>query len=165
MLVGMWSATLLQLFLVLQDAAFMSPSIQLLCSLNGTVDELPPFFERMEVWGEEHDVPPALIASFGLMLDELLTNVAMHAYQSKGGPVAVQIDFIAPAHLRALLRDEGPAYDPTAAAEVDVNAPIEEREIGGLGVHFVRNLADQFAYRRDGHVNEVLVSRTLPAKA
>ena len=96
----------------------MSPSSQLLCSLNGTVDELPPFFERMEVWGEEHDVPPALIASFGLMLDELLTNVAMHAYQGKGGPVAVQIDFIAPAHLRALLRDEGPAYDPTAAAEV-----------------------------------------------
>lgn len=145
--------------------ALMSPSVKLLCSLNGTVEELPAFFERVEIWGEEHDVPPALVASFGLMLDELLTNVAMHAFQGLGGPVQVSIEFNAPANLRAVLRDEGPAHDPTAAAQVDVSASIEEREIGGLGVHFVRQLADQFVYRRDGKVNEVLVSRTLPSKA
>lgn len=139
----------------------MSSSAPLLCPLQGSVDELPLFFERMHIWAEECGAPAALVASFGLMLDELLTNVAMHAYQGRGGPVSVLLEFIAPAQLRAVLRDEGPAYDPTAAANVDVNASIEEREIGGLGVHFVRSLADQFVYRRDGQVNEVLVSRSL----
>ena len=140
----------------------MNSSVKLSCSLLGTVQELPPFFERVETWAEEHDVPMALVASFGLMLDELLTNVAMHAYQGQGGPIDVEVEFIAPARLRAVMRDHGPAYDPTAHKSPDTEVPMEEREFGGLGVHFVKQLADQFVYRRDGDVNEVIVSRVLP---
>lgn len=138
----------------------MSSSVKLSCSLNGTVDELPPFFARLEDWCDEHGVPMPLASSFTLMLDELLTNVAVHAYGAAGGPVQVDVEFNAPAHLRAWLRDHGPAYDPTARQAVDVDAGIDEREVGGLGVHFVKKLADQFVYRRAGDVNEVFVSRT-----
>ena len=140
----------------------MNSSVKLSCSLLGTVQELPPFFERVETWAEEHGVPMALVASFGLMHDELLTNVAMHAYQGQGGPIDVEVEFIAPARLRAVMRDHGPAYDPTAHKTPDTEVPMEEREFGGLGVHFVKQLADQFVYRRDGDVNEVIVSRVLP---
>lgn len=138
----------------------MNHPAELHCTLFGTVAELPAFFERMEDWAAEHGAPLPLASSFGLMLDELLTNVATHGYQGRGGPISVHVTFSAPATLSAVLRDEAPAFDPTTLVAADVDASIEDRHIGGLGVHFVKKLADRFAYRRDGECNEVLVSRT-----
>ena len=71
----------------------MNPPAELHCTLSGTVAELPAFFERMEDWALDHGVPLPLASSFGLMLDELLTNVATHGYQGQGGPVSVQLAF------------------------------------------------------------------------
>lgn len=139
----------------------MNTPAELHCTLTGTVAELPAFFERMEDWALEHDIPLPLSSSFGLMLDELLTNVATHGYQGQGGPVTIQLRFDAPATLNAVLRDEGPAFDPTTLVAADVEASLEDRHIGGLGVHLVKKLADRFGYRRDGAVNEVSLSRTL----
>lgn len=138
----------------------MNHPAPLQCTLSGTVAELPAFFERLEDWAQGHGVPMPLASSFGLMLDELLTNVATHGYGSKGGPVSVQIAFDAPATLSAVLRDQAPPFDPTALVAADVEATLEDRHVGGLGVHFVKKLAERFVYRRDGAVNEVSISRT-----
>lgn len=138
----------------------MNHPAPLQCTLSGTVAELPAFFERLEDWAQGHGVPMPLASSFGLMLDELLTNVATHGYDGKGGPVSVQIAFDAPATLSAVLRDQAPPFDPTALVAADVEAALEDRHVGGLGVHFVKKLAERFVYRRDGSVNEVSISRT-----
>lgn len=145
----------------LEHTLFMNPPAELHCTLSGTVAELPAFFERVEDWALNHDVPMALASSFGLMLDELLTNVATHGYQGRGGPVSVRLAFEAPTTLSAVVRDQGRAFDPTTLVAANVEASLEDRHIGGLGVHFVKKLADRFAYRRDGAFNEILVSRTL----
>ncbi|MFY3383347.1 ATP-binding protein [Paracidovorax sp. MALMAid1276] len=136
----------------------MNPPAELQCTLSGTVAELPAFFERLDGWAQEHGVPGPLASSFGLMLDELLTNVATHGYAGQGGPVWLQVVFDAPATLHAVLRDEAPPFDPTALVAADVEASLEDRHVGGLGVHFVKKLAERFVYRRDGAVNEVSIS-------
>lgn len=136
----------------------MKNSVSLRCDLHGTVQELPDFFERLEAWADAADVPPGLAAKLGLMLDEWLTNVAMHAYGGQGGPVSVQVDFLAPDQLQSVVRDQGPVFDPTKFPAPDVQASLEDRGIGGLGIHFVRRLAHRFAYRRDGDCNEVTLS-------
>lgn len=141
----------------------MNPPLEWQQTLHGTVAELPAFFERLESWADGHGIPMPLVSSFGLMLDELLTNVAMHAYAGQGGVVEVLVHFEEPARLQAVLRDHGRAFDPTTLAAPDVQASLDDRDIGGLGVHFVQKLADRFEYRRDGEVNEVTVSRCLPA--
>ena len=141
----------------------MHPPLEWQHTLHGTVAELPAFFERLEAWAEDGGVPLPLASSFGLMLDELLTNVAMHGYRGAGGPVEVRVRFDPPARLEAVLRDQAPEFDPTRLPAPDVGAELEDRGVGGLGVHFVQKLAERFVYRRDGGVNEVTVSRTLPA--
>jgi len=127
------------------------------CDLHGTIEELPAFFERLEVWADTADLPVGLMARFGLMLDELLTNVAMHAYLGQGGPVSVQVDFLPPDGVQAVIRDLAPAFDPTGRIAPDLDLALEDREIGGLGLHFVRRLANRFSYRRDDNCNEVIV--------
>ena len=141
--------------------SLMKNPVSLRCDLHGTVQELPAFFERLEAWAQAADLPAGPVAKFSLMLDELLTNVAMHAYANEGGPVSVAVEFVAPHTLQSVIRDQGPAFDPTRLAAPDLNMAMEERGIGGLGVHFVRRLADSFSYRRDGGYNEVTLDYSL----
>lgn len=136
----------------------MKNPVSLRSELHGTVQELPAFFERLEAWAQASGVPAGLAAKLGLMLDEWLTNVCQHAYGKQGGPVSVQVDFSPPEALACVVRDRGPAFDPTGMPEADVNVGLEDREIGGLGIHFVRRLAQHFSYRRDGDCNEVTLS-------
>ncbi len=140
----------------------MKNPVLLRCGLHGTVQELPTFFERLDEWAHVSNVPLSLAAKLGLMLDELLTNVALHAYGGKGGAVSIEVEFFPPHTLQSVIRDQGPAFDPTGIPEPDTEASLDERKIGGLGVHFVRRLADRFSYRRDGNCNEVTLVHSLP---
>lgn len=127
--------------------------------LNAAVSELPPFFEALEEWCADQGVEPRLTMQFVLMLDELLTNVALHAYQGQGGWAEVCVEVLQPIGLLAQIRDKGPEFDPTRRPLVDVSSGIEERQIGGLGVHFIHELADEFAYQREQATNLVTIKK------
>ena len=52
-------------------------------------------------------------------------------------------------------------FDPASASKVDVNAPIEQRQPGGLGLHIVRTLVDDLRYELDERTLKVSVSKSL----
>ncbi|MBQ5474118.1 MAG: ATP-binding protein, partial [Lachnospiraceae bacterium] len=56
-----------------------------------------------------------------------------------------QLDFI--------ITDSGMPFDPTQRPEVDINASLDARPIGGLGIHLVRQLMDSVSYRREDGKN------------
>lgn len=98
----------------------------------------------------------------GLMLDELIANIIMHAYGGRGaGIIELAADYDG-SNVTVRLRDYGPSFDPTALAPAKTELELDKREIGGLGVHFVRRIADAFSYRRDGDANEVFFSKNEP---
>ncbi len=92
------------------------------------------------------------VMSFQLALEEAVTNVIQHAYRDGAEHTfTVALHAGADDRVTAVLTDDGPAYDPLARPEVDITRPLEEREIGGLGVHLVKKLMDVARYeRRDG---------------
>jgi len=49
--------------------------------------------------------------------------------------------------------DNGKPFNPLDHPEPDLNQPLEERPIGGLGIHLIRKFVDQLAYRRDAGRN------------
>ena len=53
----------------------------------------------------------------------------------------------------AEVRDDGPEWDPRAAPPPDLDAALEDRRVGGLGLHLVRNLVSELDWRRDGAEN------------
>ena len=62
------------------------------------------------------------------------------------------------------VEDAGAPFDPTRSREPDIDESLDERAIGGLGLHLVRSLADVFSYQRVGCVNRtVVVFNTYPA--
>src|SRR5262245_2005723 len=86
-----------------------------------------------------------------LVIDEILTNVVTHG-GSPDAPASVAIE-VRTDHVFGEIGDWGAPFDPRSAPEPDLGAPIEERAIGGLGLHLVRKLTSALEYRYDGKQN------------
>jgi anti-sigma regulatory factor (Ser/Thr protein kinase) len=93
------------------------------------------------------------ITDADLIAEELLTNVAK-AVPVGTASVRLSLDCEITLHEIVLtIRDDGPPFDPLARASPDLNADIADREIGGLGIHIVRELAAACRYERMSAIN------------
>jgi len=108
------------------------------------------------------EVASGRIADVELICEELLTNV-VRENTADGGRIAIMVDCLLDRDdIRLVFRDAGAPFDPLARAAPDLAQPVEERAIGGLGIHIVRELADDARYSHvDGqNVLEIRLRRT-----
>ena len=97
-----------------------------------------------------------------VILEELFTNVVAHGYgaQFRAGNVAVALGWRR-GRLTIDFGDDGPPFDPLGHPRPDLDAPAEQRPIGGLGIAIVRALVDRARYRRKGDCNHLRLVRHL----
>ena len=88
-----------------------------------------------------------------LIVEELFVNFVKHA-DSAGGQFDVTIERDA-GRWRVDITDNGPRFDPLKLETPDVDAPLEMREVGGLGIYLVRELGEDIAYRRADDRNHI----------
>jgi serine/threonine-protein kinase RsbW len=120
----------------------------------------------VEGFCEAEAVPPRQSYALSLAFEELLTNVVNHGYAGRdtaGERMTVELRREG-TRVLARIEDGGVAFDPTAAPDVDLDLDLEERRIGGLGVHLVRTLVDELAYRRQDGRNVITFSLSLTAR-
>ena len=134
----------------------------LLLSLKNDLSELARVAEAIESLGASRGWPAKWIVNLNLSLDELITNTVSYGYRDADEHEIRVTVTERDGSLVVILEDDGIAFDPfTAAPEPDLDAGVEERRIGGLGVHFVKTLMDEVAYERvDGCNRITLVLRT-----
>ena len=104
----------------------------------------------------ELQAPKEVVHKLTLSLDEAVTNVASYAYPEGGGKMSLTIESDGEL-FRARLTDHGRPFNPLEQPEPDLNVPIEERKIGGLGIHLIRKMADEFRYNRINDTNELII--------
>ena len=123
-------------------------------------DSVTTLLDALEAYTDSQDLPIKAASRLMLLADELAANVVMHAQGATffTAEVSRQADL-----LHFTLTDDGPEYDPLGRGAANTQGSVEERDIGGLGVHFVEKLAASAAYRRDGGHN--ILSITLDAGA
>ena len=92
----------------------------------------------------------------GLIVEELFSNTVQHGHGGDSdAPVDLAVD-VEPGRVTLTYEDTAPAHDPFAAvAAPDVEATVEEREVGGLGVLLVATMASDVAYSRAGGRNRI----------
>lgn len=95
-----------------------------------------------------------------LVLEEALVNVISYAYpEGTTGEIRLETAYdAASGKLTMEISDSGKPFDPTRAAAPDIDAPLEDRSIGGLGIHLVRTLSDGMEYRRQDDRNVLVIT-------
>lgn len=98
-----------------------------------------------------------------IVAEEILMNIALNAWGDAGTGHCV-VDLSAEQRADGVwvtlrTQDDGVAFDPLAAEAPDLEASLEEREIGGLGIHLIRTMTDQQAYHRTDGQNVLEVGK------
>ena len=129
----------------------MSESVSM--KIAPELDQLERIAAAVEELGERDDWPPDLIFKVNLVLDELWVNV-VH-YSGATGDVEISLDTDAD-EVRLEIADDGRPFDPlTETVEPDIDAPLEDRPIGGLGIFLVREMMDDLRYKRENGKNRL----------
>lgn len=126
------------------------------------LNDMREFLEQavLVLGGSEDDAGDLVLA-----VNEAVTNVLLHGYNSQPGPVILCVE-VANDDLRVILTDSAPPFDPTRVPPPDIFLPLEDRPLGGLGVHMMRQLTDELLYRPLADGNELIfVKRGALARA
>lgn len=96
-----------------------------------------------------------------LASEEALVNIIRHGYQEKAGKIEIALDE-KKGQMEVVIRDYGPAFNPLEK-ELNFNphATLEERDIGGLGILFIRECMDEVRYARENDANVLTLIKKL----
>ena len=131
-----------------------APALNL--TLKNDLSELGRVAEAIEAHGESHGWPVKWVMNLNISLDELITNIVSYGYRdSDEHEIRVTLTD-QNGSLETVVEDDGLEFNPfVSAPEPDLDADVEERRIGGLGVHFVKTLMDEATYERVDNLNRV----------
>lgn len=117
--------------------------------MRNDIEQIPTLAE----WIDSLQLPESMVMSINLALEEIVSNVMLYAYpKDKSGQVLINAEKREHS-ITFIVSDSGIAFDPTQHAPADITLSAEERQIGGLGIHLVRQIMDKIEYQRKGKKN------------
>lgn len=104
--------------------------------------------ESIDAFLESHGLGDTVAFTVRLAVEEIVTNVIKYAYGDSERH-EIEIDLrLAPRRVLLRVADDGREFDPIKAPVPDPGLTIEERPVGGVGIHLVRTLAERLEYAR-----------------
>jgi phosphoserine phosphatase RsbU/P len=129
--------------------------------LYNKLSELDRFNQTLTELGRQHGLPGNVVHDVNLALEEILTNIISHGYtDNREHEIKVRLS-AQPGEIKAEVEDDGQPFNPLEAPEPDTTQPLEERPIGGLGIHLVRKLMDDIEYQRQEGKNKLVMKKHL----
>ena len=132
-------------------------SAKLVLKVETKLDELGRIAAAVEDFGEREDWPTEIIFRVNLALEELGINIMNYGHD--GGFHEFEIALTSEADSITIeITDDGRAFNPLNDATMpDITAPMEDRTVGGLGIHLVRTMMDEMIYRREHCKNHLFM--------
>jgi len=110
------------------------------------IKSLDIIFEFISEFFDKHKIDKQLAISVNLAVEEIFTNMVKYNKESNDD-ISINLE-IRQHELVLSLTDFGVApFDLTGIEKVDINQSLEERTVGGLGLHLVRNMVDDLSYK------------------
>ena len=132
-------------------------SADLHLKLAADPERLSDVTDAIEELGAREEWPPDFLFRMNLVLEEITLNVMTHGRAA--GATEMEVIVACDANgVTIQIVDDGPRFDPLQDAPLpDPEAPLEDRPVGGLGVHLVRTMMDEITYRYEDGRNRLLM--------
>ena len=115
-------------------------------TLTNNLSELAKLEPFLKGFFNRNSLDSSVLPSVNLALEEALANVIMYAYpKGTQGEVTLSADVVD--HVLCMeIRDQGIPFNPLQQQEADLDVPLEERQIGGLGIHLIKENMESLEY-------------------
>lgn len=121
--------------------------------------------QMVESFGASQGVPASKIYMINLALDELVANSVHYGFDGVADPRIDVTMWVSGTLLALTVVDNGHRFDPLTSASPDVSSPLEQRPVGGLGLHLIRTFADRLTYQfTDGRNRLTLEHNQAPGR-
>jgi serine/threonine-protein kinase RsbW len=141
----------------------MIKNSQMSITLKNELSEIERMSQLLAGFGECWHLPNKPLLDLNLALEEVVANVISHAYEDRQEhqiAITVRLEDM---DITVEVEDDGRPFNPLEFPEPDLTRPLEEKSLGGLGIHLIRNLTDRLDYKREEAKNLLLMKKTMKA--
>ena len=134
---------------------------KMLLTLKNNLSEIERLANTVMQFGKDNNFSDKSIFDINLALEEVVNNVISYAYKDKNEHhITIHLE-LEGQELMLKVEDDGIPFNPLGVRELDINKPLEERQPGGLGLFFVRNLTDELEYKRGKNKNILIMKKKI----
>ena len=130
--------------------------------MKAVLENVPRAIECVAEWAQKAGFDKRALYEIQLAVDEACANVVDHAYEGVD-PGDIEVSCCLDDQVLTIqVRDWGTGFDLAGVADPELDAPLEERTLGGLGLFLVRQVMDDVQFNSDPEVgNELMMSKRL----
>lgn len=131
-------------------------------TLQATIENISKVTDFVDAFLDEYKCPFKIKMQIDIAIDELFGNIANYAYGDQTGEATVCVEWNeAKSSVTILFIDQGIPFNPLETEEPDITLSVEERKIGGLGIHMVKKNMDEIEYQYAEGQNRLKISKKI----
>ena len=128
-------------------------------TVKNRIEDLLLVNSLFESFATQHDISGRLRYHLLVSIEEILTNIIKYGFDEEGvHPIHITFRRVEE-QIEMEFEDRGREFNPLEIGEPDLDSPIEDRQLGGLGIHLVKKMVDEAKYRREGDRNILLLRK------
>lgn len=128
-------------------------------TVKNNLEEIQTANEKVDAFGEQNGLSPKLLYSVNVSIDEVITNIISYGFDDDGEHDIEIVLSLEDDTLKVTVSDDGKEFNPLEKEDPDVTQDLEDREIGGLGIFFVKNFMDELSYGYENGKNILLMKK------
>ncbi len=127
-------------------------------ALDSDPSELQRLADALAEFSDQQNLEPDIAFKINLVLEELIMNIIAHGRVATGSAIEVTVTSNEDT-ISVKISDSGIAFDPlNDAPEAEITGSVQQRHVGGLGIHLVKTMMDEISYQREQNKNLLTMS-------
>ena len=123
--------------------------------------ELETLGERLEKFCQALDLPRKIVFQLKFAIEEVFVNIISYGFRDeKEHRIRITVNH-EDGVLVMCIEDDGLPFNPLESEAPDIACPLEDRKVGGLGLHLTKHLMSELHYERLGEKNVLTVRKNL----
>lgn len=126
-------------------------------TLDNNFSELDRLHAIVEHFGHVHGLEKRKKFEINLVVEEIFINITSYAYKDRNDHPILFIILCDENLVTIRIEDDGIPFNLLEEEPADLNADLEHRSIGGLGIHLIRKFVDEIKYQRQENKNIITI--------